>query len=319
VSTVCTALDAVLAFMSMTPTCSHFQEVANDPAGAPRSSVIVNETSNLVNDLNHIVFFITITQDSEGKGGTRGAVGHADTRVQRPVVRGSGDRSAVMCPRSAIIASRAPLLTSSGREASLPLLSYVNTSNFRSGGAMTKFPWDEPTFMSRRDSYTEVLRFLLLGGRGLGNRARLRLFSLSFVAIIALVGWWTYQRTAVTDVSYSDITSHLARERMTSWKIDDGKIIVSTASGNWRAPIPSERVSELWQALLLSGVPVTSQRSSWLYLGATLTVALMLLGTILFIGWREFNSSSRTLTFGKSRARLLSGVAKKITFKDLVG
>src|SRR3954447_6811337 len=67
-STVCTALDAVLAFLSMTPTCYHFQELAQDPAGAPRSSVIVNETSNLVNDLNRIVsFFMTVTEDPEAK------------------------------------------------------------------------------------------------------------------------------------------------------------------------------------------------------------------------------------------------------------
>lgn len=61
-------VDATLAFLSLTPSVYHFQELADAPAGSPRSSAIVNETSNIVNDFNRIVmFFVKTTQDREMK------------------------------------------------------------------------------------------------------------------------------------------------------------------------------------------------------------------------------------------------------------
>ncbi|HEX8407376.1 MAG TPA: hypothetical protein VF883_00810 [Thermoanaerobaculia bacterium] len=65
---VSAGVDATLAFLSLTPSVYHFQELADAPSGSPRSSAIVNETANIVNDFNRIVmFFVKTTSDSQAK------------------------------------------------------------------------------------------------------------------------------------------------------------------------------------------------------------------------------------------------------------
>lgn len=60
--------NAVMAFVALTPTCYHFQELAGVPTGSPRSSAIVNETANILIDLNRITtFFVAVDEDSESK------------------------------------------------------------------------------------------------------------------------------------------------------------------------------------------------------------------------------------------------------------
>jgi hypothetical protein len=68
VTKVTTAIDAVLAFLALTPSVYHFQELAETPAGSPRSAAIVTEVGNIVNGFNRIVnFFVIIDKDKESQ------------------------------------------------------------------------------------------------------------------------------------------------------------------------------------------------------------------------------------------------------------
>lgn len=60
--------DAIIAFVALTPSVYHFQELAQDAASSARSSAIVGETAAIVNSIGRITtFFAVIDEDRESK------------------------------------------------------------------------------------------------------------------------------------------------------------------------------------------------------------------------------------------------------------
>ncbi|NRR30428.1 hypothetical protein HSX11_09515 [Oxalobacteraceae bacterium] len=69
-------LDAVLGLIALTPAVYHFQELAGDAAGAPRSAAIVAETASILSSIGAITtFFAAIDDDPESKAALATAVG----------------------------------------------------------------------------------------------------------------------------------------------------------------------------------------------------------------------------------------------------
>jgi hypothetical protein len=69
-------LDAVLAFVALTPAVYHFQQLSGDDAGAPRSSAIVSETASIVASIGSITaFFAIIDEEPESKAALAATTG----------------------------------------------------------------------------------------------------------------------------------------------------------------------------------------------------------------------------------------------------
>ena len=83
-----------------------------------------------------------------------------------------------------------------------------------------------------------------------------------------------------------------------------------------------EAAPELTKELRDKGVPIRVKEvrnSDWLILAVQAAPMLLLLGFVFFMMRQMQAGGNKALSFGKSRARLLSAQQKKATFKDVAG
>jgi cell division protease FtsH len=88
------------------------------------------------------------------------------------------------------------------------------------------------------------------------------------------------------------------------------------------APFTPANYPELWDSLNRNGVKVDIKDQSqgfWLSAAFQLLPVALLLGLFLFMMRQMQSGGNKAMSFGKSRARLLSMQQKKITFKDVAG
>jgi cell division protease FtsH len=104
--------------------------------------------------------------------------------------------------------------------------------------------------------------------------------------------------------------------------IDDGVVVGHYADGSqFRAMIPSNYPG-LYDTLNDHGVNITikNQNSSyWVSMLINIAPFALLLGLWFFLLRQMQSGGNKAMSFGKSRARLLSMQQKKITFKDVAG
>ena len=93
-------------------------------------------------------------------------------------------------------------------------------------------------------------------------------------------------------------------------------------SGKFRLIIPKESIPDVTKTLRDKNVQITVKevtRGDWLNIAFNLLPILFMLGLFIFVFRQMQAGGNKALSFGKSRARLLTANQKKATFKDVAG
>jgi cell division protease FtsH len=123
--------------------------------------------------------------------------------------------------------------------------------------------------------------------------------------------------------AYSDFMSSVADHKVQEVTIEGTQARGKYTNGqSFHVPIPAND-PEMWKILRDSKVPKVinhdTQGANWLMMLIQFS-PLLLIGVLWFIMIRQMQTGgNKALSFGKSRARLLSMQQKKVTFKDVAG
>src|SRR6266567_9423060 len=125
-----------------------------------------------------------------------------------------------------------------------------------------------------------------------------------------------------------DLTFTEFMTELNSSNIKDVKIVGTEATGTlkkdngqFKTTIPSN-YPDLYKTLQEKSANVTLQDNSgsnWITYVANGLPILLLLGLWIFFMRQMQSGGNKALSFGKSRAKLLSSQQKKVTFKDVAG
>ena len=149
----------------------------------------------------------------------------------------------------------------------------------------------------------------------------------SAVIVSLLVLWQVF--SGIRDVKVEDKSFTSFYQDMTAKKIKSVKIMGEDLEGEgfngqkFKSVIPAEAIWDLSKDLNQNGVLVKLEKTSnnsllSIFLSSWLPL-LLLLGFWIFLMRQMQSGGNKALSFGKSRARLLSSQQKKVTFKDVAG
>jgi cell division protease FtsH len=147
------------------------------------------------------------------------------------------------------------------------------------------------------------------------------------MVVTALLLWAVVRQSTserVAELSFSQFTSEVSQGDVKDVTIAGTDVSGGLKKDNakFKTTIPAN-YPDLYKALLDKGVAVTmksDQASPWLtWIGNGLLPILVLVGFWVFFFRQMQSGGNKALSFGKSRARLLSSQQKKVTFKDVAG
>jgi len=142
--------------------------------------------------------------------------------------------------------------------------------------------------------------------------------------IIIIIVWSVLQTpsTAIRDVTFSDFMNQVENDRVAEVTITgnqiNGKYTDETAFKSI-SPTQFDDLVKILREHNVSIIVKDTSRSPWFsYLFTWFPIAILILFWIFFM--RQMQSGgNKALSFGKSRAKLFSGVQKKVTFQDVAG
>ncbi|HSM07690.1 MAG TPA: ATP-dependent zinc metalloprotease FtsH [Gemmatimonadota bacterium] len=158
----------------------------------------------------------------------------------------------------------------------------------------------------------------------------------SFWVLIFLIPLAIYElmgttREAEKELTYTEFSEQLASDNISSVTIIEGRHIEGVlktplqergqSASNFTTLLPTEATEELLTRFEQAGVDVEAQESGpdWVsYLGALLPW-LLIIGLWIFLFRQMQSGGSRAFSFGKSKAKLLTGDTPKVTFADVAG
>ncbi|MEP7270212.1 MAG: ATP-dependent zinc metalloprotease FtsH [Acidobacteriota bacterium] len=127
------------------------------------------------------------------------------------------------------------------------------------------------------------------------------------------------------ELSYSDLVNKVAAHEVDKATIEPNKVSGQLKTGaKYVAKIPGEFVArDLADLMNKNGVRVEFEPSStggfWLSLLAASAPFIFIFAFWIFMMRQMQNGGNKALSFGKSRAKLLSNQQKRVTFKDVAG
>jgi cell division protease FtsH len=146
------------------------------------------------------------------------------------------------------------------------------------------------------------------------------------MAVTALLIWAVVKSSTgerIKEFSFTDFSNEVARD-----DVREVTIVGTEASGTlkkdsskFKTTIPSN-YPDLYKTLQEKNVNVTLKDISgnnWMTWVANALPMILLLGLWVFFMRQMQSGGNKALSFGKSRARLLSSQQKKVTFKDVAG
>jgi cell division protease FtsH len=149
-----------------------------------------------------------------------------------------------------------------------------------------------------------------------------------FILICLMLLWGVVQRGASmgkdTEIKYSDLVDKVQQGLVQDAEIQGNELhghLKATPKDQFHTTLPGN-YQDMEKALLAAKVSFAiKEQSSNLPLQLLMSIGpFVLLGAIWFFMLRQMQSGgNKALSFGKSRARLLSMQQKKITFKDVAG
>ncbi len=146
--------------------------------------------------------------------------------------------------------------------------------------------------------------------------------------VVSLVLLWQLFYN-IRDASVEDKNFTTFYQEMTAKKIKSVKIMGEDLEGEdisgrkFKTVIPADSGWDLAKELQQNGVTVTLEKSSnsslmYVFLSSWLPF-ILLIGFWIFLMRQMQSGGNKALSFGKSRARLMSSQQKKVTFKDVAG
>ena len=149
-----------------------------------------------------------------------------------------------------------------------------------------------------------------------------------FILICLMLLWGVVQRGANmskdTEISYSDLYNDVKQGLVLDADIQGGDLhghLKATPKEEFHTRV-GDQYQDLESAMLASGTRFSKkEQQNNILLPLLINVGpFLLLGVVWFIFMRQMQSGgNKAMSFGKSRARLLSMQQKKITFKDVAG
>jgi cell division protease FtsH len=127
-------------------------------------------------------------------------------------------------------------------------------------------------------------------------------------------------RSSSVSVSYSDFLSMVESESIIRVTIQGGNISGVSAQGPFMTFAPKD--PELIKLLRRKGVKISAkpeEDSSWFRVLLSWAPMLLLIGVWIFFMRQMQVGGGKALSFGKSRARLVSDFQQKVTFDDVAG
>ena len=147
------------------------------------------------------------------------------------------------------------------------------------------------------------------------------------VLIAAVLCLWTLVSKNVGGqhdqaLSYSDLL-HRAQDGKIKDVIIDGSTVTGHLTNNdqFHTTVPAND-PEMYPLLLSKGVSITNKDQNgnyWVSMLVSVAPFALLLGLWFFLLRQMQSGGNKAMSFGKSRARLLSMQQKKVTFKDVAG
>jgi cell division protease FtsH len=140
--------------------------------------------------------------------------------------------------------------------------------------------------------------------------------------IIILWSLWQPSSTSDKEITFSQFMTAVEKNEVQEVTITGSQLEGKFTSGNPFKSISPEQYNDLVKILREHDVIITvkdSSRSPWYsYLFTWFPIILLILFWVFFM--RQMQSGgNKALSFGKSRAKLFSGLQKKVTFKDVAG
>jgi cell division protease FtsH len=147
------------------------------------------------------------------------------------------------------------------------------------------------------------------------------------VVVMLVLLWQLFYNIRDVNIEEKDFTSFY--QDVSAKKIKSVKIMGEDLEGEdlggkkFKTTIPPEASWNLFQDLKNNGVYVKFEKSSnssllSIFLSSWLPL-ILLIGFWIFLMRQMQSGGNKALSFGKSRARLLSSQQKKVTFKDVAG
>jgi cell division protease FtsH len=147
------------------------------------------------------------------------------------------------------------------------------------------------------------------------------------VVVSLVLLWQLFYSVRDANIEEKDFTAFYSE--MTSKKVRSVKIIGEDLEGEdfsgktFKTVIPPDAGYDLAKELQQNGVQVKLEKSSnsslmYVFLSSWLPF-ILLIGFWIFLMRQMQSGGNKALSFGKSRARLLSSQQKKVTFKDVAG
>jgi cell division protease FtsH len=128
------------------------------------------------------------------------------------------------------------------------------------------------------------------------------------------------QKESVVSMNYSDFLSKVESGSVIQVLIQGENISGLSAQGPFHTFAPKD--PELIKLLRYNGVKISikpQRGSSWISVLLSWVPMLLLIGVWIFFMRRSQRSGGQALSFGKSRARLMSDSRERVTFEDVAG
>jgi len=140
--------------------------------------------------------------------------------------------------------------------------------------------------------------------------------------MIMLYNLFSQQNQPETNISYSEFLSMVKDERIAEVGIQGQELYVTDSSRN-RFKIYAPQDPELINTLRTKGITIDAKppsESPW-YMSVLISwfPMILLIAVWIFFMRQMQSGGGKALSFGKSRARLLSDQQEKVTFEDVAG
>ena len=139
--------------------------------------------------------------------------------------------------------------------------------------------------------------------------------------MIMLYNLFNQQNLAETDISYTEFLRMVEDEQVTEVVIQGQELIVTSRDQN-RFKVYAPEDPELIQTLRRKGISIKAKpeaESTWYNILISWFPMIILIGVWIFFMRQMQSGGGKALSFGKSRARLLSDQQAKVTFEDVAG
>jgi len=169
-------------------------------------------------------------------------------------------------------------------------------------------------------------------GGGWSNASK-NLALATLLALFAMFLWQMMgrQRNATTELTYTEFTRQLDAGNVASVEVYDGRLIKgefrtavardNISAKNFTLLLPFANNDKLEERLATAGVQVTGREAKSGFITFLLAALpwLVILGLWFFLLRQLQAGGNRAFSFGKSKAKLLTGDTPKITFADVAG